>query len=68
MVDAVTKALIDTLGAAGVTVAHEGTPDVQHRVTAIDPDTRETYIVTHPDLYSGICHSAQRVGLDLEDG
>jgi hypothetical protein len=37
-------------------------------VTAIDPDTSGTYIVTDSDLYTGIRHVPQRVGFELEHG
>ena len=66
--DAVTKALTKTLRAAGVMLTHEPTPEGQHRVTATDPDTGETYIVTSPDLYAAVCEVAEAVGFDLEDG
>lgn len=64
----VTKALIDMLRPAGATVAHEPTPGGQHRMTAIDPDTMETYIVTHPDLYAAVCEIAQGVEFDVNAG
>ena len=61
MDDPVTKALLDVLAASGVTITHQQTPAAQHRVTAIDPDTRETSIGTHPDLYAAVSEVVQGV-------
>ncbi len=59
MDDPVTKALLDVLPASGVTVTHEPTPAGQHRLTAIDPDTKQTSIVTDPELYAAVYEVAQ---------
>ena len=65
--DAVTKAVIKTLRAAGIALTNELTPDGQHRVMAIDPDTGETHIVTDPDLYAAVCEAGEAAGFELDD-
>ena len=47
--DRLTEVVIETLCRAGVTVTCDETADGQHRITATDPDKRETYVVICPD-------------------
>jgi len=64
----VTKALLHVLAASGVTITHEQTPERQHRVTAVGPDTRDTYLTDHADLYAVVSQVAQGVKLDVNAG
>ena len=62
--DAVTKAILETIGAAGFNVNIEA-----NSVTAIDQKTGERYIVRYADnLYDAVVELAQQIGIDLEDG
>ena len=65
--DAMTKALIETIGAAGFAVqlsASEG----HHVVEAVNKETGEQFVVRGEDLYATVVELAGQVGLDLEDG
>ena len=65
--DAVTQALIETIGAAGFAVqlsASEG----RHVVQAINVQTGEQFVVRGDDLYATVVELAGQVGIELEDG
>ena len=65
MMDAVSKAILQTIGAAGFTVTTKS-----DSVTAINLETGERFIVRFDaeNSYSAVVELAQQVGIDLEDG
>ncbi len=65
--DAVTKAIIETIGAAGFTVQLYG-QDGQNVVEAVNQETGETFVVRGDDLYLVVVELAQQCGIELEDG
>ncbi len=67
MIDATTKALIETIGAAGFDV-ESGTTDGLHVVKAVDRRTGERFVVRGDDLYTVVVELAQQCGIELEDG
>ena len=66
MMDATTKVLIETIGAAGFVVeigyAHE-----LPVVTATDEQTGERFVVRGADLYETVVEVAGQVGIELEE-
>lgn len=65
--DAVTKALIETIGDAGFAVqvcASEG----QHVIEAVREETGERFVIRGTDLYRASVELAQQAGIELEDG
>ena len=65
--NAVTKAIIETIGAAGFTVQLYG-QDGQNVVEAVNEKTDETFVVRGEDLYEVVVELAQQCGIELEDG
>ncbi len=65
--NAVTKAVIETVGAAGFTVQLYG-KDGQNVVEAVNEETDETFVVRGDDLYTVVVELAQQCGIELEDG
>ncbi len=65
--NAVTKAIIETIGAAGFTVQRYG-EDGQNVVEAVNEETDETFVVRGEDLYAVAVELAQQVGIEGEDG
>ncbi len=65
--NAVTKAIIETIGAAGYTVRHYS-QDGQNVVEAVNEETDETFVVRGDDLYLVVVELAQQCGIELEDG
>ena len=65
--DAVTKAVIETIGDAGfvVMLSHD---NGLHVIEATAQDTGELFVVTGDDLYTTAIELAEQVGLELEDG
>ena len=66
IVDAVTKALIETIGDAGYHVLSGADSDGNSVVEATDEKTGECFIVRGNGLYQAVCERAQQVGIDLE--
>ena len=66
-VDALTKAIIETIGAARFTVQLycQGGQNV---VEAVDEKADETFVVRGRDLYLVVVELAQQCGIELEDG
>ena len=67
MTDAVTKAVIETIGAAGY-VVEVGYVDALPVVVAVDEGTGERFVVRGSDLYETVVELAQQVGIELDDG
>ncbi len=67
MMDAPTKALIETIGNAGFDV-HIDAEDGLHVVDAIDRMTGELFIVRGDDLYRAVVELAGQCGIDVMDG
>ena len=65
--DAVAKAMLETIGAAGYVVSISGSYG-QLVVEAVNEDTGERFVVRAPDLYAAAVELAQQVGIELEDG
>ena len=65
--DAVTKAIIETIGGAGFTVQLYG-KDGRNVVEPVNEETDETFVVRGKDLYLVVVEPAQQVGIELEDG
>ncbi len=65
--NAVTKAIIETIGAAGFTVQLYG-QDGGNVVAAVNEKTDETFVVRGDDLYGMVVELAQQCGIELEDG
>ncbi|MCH7592048.1 MAG: hypothetical protein IH989_04610 [Planctomycetes bacterium] len=59
--DPVTKAVIETIGAAGYV-------DALSVVVAVDERTGERFVVRGDDLYETVVEFAQQVGIELDDG
>ncbi len=66
-VNAVTKAIIETIGGAGFTVQLYG-QDSQNVVEAVNEETDETFVVPGVDLYLVVVELAQQCGIELDDG
>ncbi len=66
-VNAVTKAIIETNGAAGFTVQLYG-KNGQNVVEAVNEETDETFVVRGKDWYLVAVELAQQCGIELEDG
>ena len=67
VMDAVAKAILETVGAAGYVVSvstAEGLPAVE----AVSEGTGERFVVRAPDLCAAAVELAQQVGIELEDG
>lgn len=64
--DAVTKALIETIGGAGYAVVVGGA-NWYPCVEAIDGRTGERFIVRGADVHSAAVELAEQIGIDLED-
>ena len=67
MMDAVTKAVIETIGGNGYRV-EIGYTDALPVVVAIDEQTGERFVVRGDDLYETVCEVAAQVGIELDDG
>ena len=67
VVDAVTKAVIETIGDNGYCV-EIGYVDALPVVVAADLKTGERFVVRGSDLYETVVELAQQVGIELEDG
>ena len=65
--DAVTKALTETIGAAGFAV-QLGASKGHHVVEAVNEQTGERFVVRGEDLYLTVVELAGQVGLELEEG
>ena len=65
--NAVTRAIIETIGAAGFTVQLYG-QDGLNVVEAVNETTDETFVVRGDDLYLVAVELAQQCGIELEDG
>ena len=65
--DAVTKAIVETIGAAGFTVQLYGQGG-RNVVEAVNEGTDETFMVRGDDLYAVVVGLAQQCGIELEDG
>ncbi len=65
--NAVTKAVVETIGAAGFTVQLYG-KDGQSEVEAVNEETGEAFVVRGDDLYLVVVELAQQCGIELEDG
>ncbi len=65
--DAVTKAIIETIGGAGFSVQLYG-KNGQSVVEAVNEETDETFVVRGDDLYLVVVELAQQCGIELEDG
>ena len=65
--NAVTKTIIETMGAAGYTVQLYGKGG-QNVVEAVNEETEETFVVRGDDLYGVVVELAQQCGIELEDG
>ena len=65
--NAVTKAIIETIGAAGFTVQLYAI-DGRNAVEAVNEQTGETFVVRGKDLYLVVVELAQQCGIELEDG
>ena len=64
--DAVTKAIIETIGAAGFT-AELGVEGGREVVTAVSEESGEAFVVRGDDLYETVVELAQQVGVALEE-
>ena len=65
--DAVSNAIVETIGGAGFTVQMYGL-DGQNVVEAVNEATDETFVVRGKDLYLVVVELAQQCGIELEDG
>ena len=65
--NAVTKAIIETVGAASSAVQFYG-QDGRNVVEAVNKETGETFVVRGDDLYTVVVELAQQCGIELEDG
>ena len=65
--DAVTKAIIETNGAAGF-VVELGVEGGREVATAVSEETDERFVVRSDDLYETVVELAQQCGVELEDG
>ena len=67
LMDAPTKAIIETIGGAGFDVQLHA-KDGLHIVEAIVRETGEAFIVRGDDLYRAVVELAEQCGIDLMDG
>ena len=65
--NATTKALSETIGAAGFAV-QLGAFKGHHIVEAVNEQTGERFVVRGEDLYATVVELAGQVGIGLEDG
>ena len=68
LMDAPTKAIIESIDGCGYTVMMGADSDRNSVVEATDTKTGERYIVRADDLYTAVVELAQQVGIELEDG
>ena len=66
--DAVAKAVIETIGRAGYAVLCGVDDDGRYVVEAKDMETGEFFVVRADTLYDAAVELAQQAGLELEDG
>ena len=61
----ISKAILETIGNAGYVITIEA-----DRLTAVDNETGEQFIVRHgrDDSYDAVVELAQQVDIELEDG
>ena len=66
--DAVTKALIESVGALGYCV--QMPPDDAGRwiIEATHLETAERFVVRADELYDAACELAEQIGIELKDG
>ena len=67
VVNAVTKAVIETIGAAGFAV-ELGAEGGQEVAEAVNEETDERFVVRGDDLYETVVELAVQCGIELEDG
>ena len=65
--NAVTKAVIETIGGAGFTVQLYG-QDGQNVAEAVNKESGETFVVRGDELYLVVVELSQQCGIELEDG
>ncbi len=66
MTDEVTRAVIETIGAAGY-VVEVGYSNALSVIAAVDERTGERFVVRGGDLYETAVELAVQVGIELED-